>query len=138
MMQAYISISFSKRNLLSAELEAITGALSQLHIDSFIFVDNYTFAPTQEQEMMRQAFADIEKSDFLIAETSDKGIGIGIEVGYAKAKGKPVIYLRHITAEHSTTVSGASDYQIIYNDKNSLNQQLTSILNIIIQKINQG
>jgi 2'-deoxynucleoside 5'-phosphate N-hydrolase len=41
--------------------------------------------------MMAQAFLDIGQSDFLIAETSDKGIGIGIEVGYARAKQKPII-----------------------------------------------
>jgi 2'-deoxynucleoside 5'-phosphate N-hydrolase len=40
--------------------------------------------------MMRQAFAAIDKNDLLIAETTDKAIGIGIEVGYAKAKGKPI------------------------------------------------
>ena len=41
---------------------------------------------------MKQATADIDKCDILIAETSDRGIGIGIEVGYAKAKKKPIFY----------------------------------------------
>ena len=134
-MQAYISVSFSKRQLISIELETITDVLKQLNIDSFVFVDNYKFDKRQEREMMKQAFTDIDKSDLLIAETSEKGIGIGIEVGYAKAKAKPVIYLRHITAEHSTTVSGASDYQIIYNNTNNLHQQLLNTLKIILQDI---
>jgi len=132
MMQAYISIGFSKRQLLKAELEVITKTLSQIKVDSFVFVDKYKFDATQEQQMMKQVFSDINKSDLLIAETSDKGIGIGIEVGYAKAKGKPVIYLRHINAEHSTTTSGTSDYQIIYNDTINLQQQLMDVLKRIL------
>lgn len=48
----------------------------------FVFIENYTFALTQEKEMMRQAMKDIDKSCCLFAETTDKGIGIGIEAGY--------------------------------------------------------
>ncbi|MEO5581154.1 MAG: nucleoside 2-deoxyribosyltransferase [Saprospiraceae bacterium] len=72
---------------------------------------------------------DIDHCDILIAETSNKGIGIGVEVGYAKAKGKPVIYIRQKDAEHSTTVSGISDFQMIYSDSNNLKNQLTDIIN---------
>lgn len=74
--------------------------------------------------MMNQAIRDIDNCDILIAETSDKGIGIGIEVGYAKAKNKPIIYIRSAKAEHSTTVSGISDYQIIYADIGDLKNKL--------------
>ena len=38
---------------------------------------------------------DIDNSDILIAEVSEKAIGVGIEVGYAKAKGKPIIYIKN-------------------------------------------
>lgn len=71
--------------------------------------------------MMQQAMKDIDSCDLLIAETSDKVIVIGIEVGYARAKGKPVIYVRHHNAEHSTTISGISDFQIIYINPKDLN-----------------
>ena len=80
--------------------------------------------------MMQQAMAAIDDCDILIAETSDKAIGIGIEVGYAKAKGKPVIYVRHADAAHSTTVSGISNFQIIYTNNADLAEALK---NIIIQ-----
>jgi nucleoside 2-deoxyribosyltransferase len=123
-MKAYISVSFNRRQGLDKELKAIEAVLSKLGIDPFVFVDNHKFDITQEQEMMKQATADIDKCDILIAETSDKGIGIGIEVGYAKAKMKPIIYLRHKTADHSTTVSGISDFQIIYENISDLQEQL--------------
>jgi 2'-deoxynucleoside 5'-phosphate N-hydrolase len=127
-MQAYICISFSKREFLQAELKIIKQTLDQCNIDPFVFADIYNFKPAEEKQMMQQAFAAIDACGLLIAETSDKAIGIGIEVGYAKAKGKPVIYLRNNTAEHSTTVSGASDYTIIYTSSNNLGYQLKNIL----------
>lgn len=127
-MQAYISISYSKRKFLQNELDAITDALKLFSITPFVFVDNHSFSPEQENEMMLQAFAEIDKCNLLIAETSDKAIGIGIELGYAKAKNKPVIYLRNKNAEHSTTAAGASDYKIIYNDADDLRKQLCELV----------
>ena len=126
-MQAYIAISYSRRKFLQKELDAIAETLKSFSITQFVFVDNYNFTPSQEKEMMQQAFADIDKSDLLIAEVSDKAIGVGIEVGYAKAKNKPVIYLRKKEAEHSTTVSGSSDHAIFYSDREDLKQQLSEI-----------
>lgn len=123
-MKAYISVSFDKRKSLSKEITAIIETLNGFGILPFVFVDNYTFDPTQEQQMMRQAMTDIESCDIIIAETSDKAIGIGVEVGYAKAKGKTVIYLRQQDTAHSTTVSGISDYQIIYTNTVDLKKQL--------------
>ena len=127
-MTAYISISYSKRKSLQKELDAITDTLKKNSIKPFVFVDNFTFSPLQERGMMQQAFEEIDKCDLLIAETSDKAIGIGIELGYAKAKNIPIIYLRNKDAEHSTTAAGASDYKIIYSDAGDLSKQLSEAL----------
>lgn len=127
-MQAYIAISYNKRIQLQPALNAIKEVLNQYSITPFVFVDHYNFNSTQEKEMMQAAFAEIEKCDLLIAEVSDKAIGIGIEVGYAKAKNKPVIYLRHVAAEHSTTASGTSDYIVIYSDDADLKKQLFQLV----------
>jgi 2'-deoxynucleoside 5'-phosphate N-hydrolase len=127
-MKAYISVSFSKRKSVDKEINVIKDTLNEFNISSFVFVDNYKFDLTQEKEMMEQAMTDIDSCDILLAETSDKGIGIGIEVGYAKAKGKTVIYLHQKYTEHSTTVSGISDYQITYIDITDLKKQLSDTL----------
>jgi len=127
-MRAYISISFVKKSLLGNELNSIASTLACFNISPFVFVDQYQFDATQQRQMMQQAMNDIDSCDLLIAETSDKAIGIGIEVGYAKAKGKPIIYLRKQTAEHSTTVSGISDFQIVYASTEDLQKQLARVL----------
>ncbi len=134
---AYISVSYNKRHLLNEELLVIAEVLQQFGINSLVFADNYQFDKTQERAMMQQAFADIDKADMLIAETSDKAIGIGVEVGYAKAKGITIIYVRHINAEHSSTVAGTSDHQIIFSNTNDLALQLKNLLTVIQQKQNR-
>jgi len=131
-MKAYISISYNKRLELIDELQSIIETLKGVHIHPFVLVDNFKFSSEQEKEMMQQAMLSIDNCDLMIVETSDKAIGIGIEVGYAKAKGKPVIFTRNRNAEHSTTVAGISDSQIIYDDVKDLKGQLTIVLSGII------
>ena len=123
-MKAYISVDHSKRKTLYKELETIKTFLLKLNIVAFIFADNYRFEVTEVRRMPNQAAADIDQCDILIAEVSHKAIGIGIEVGYAIAKMKPIIYLRHKNADHSTTVSGISDFQIIYENIADLEMRL--------------
>jgi nucleoside 2-deoxyribosyltransferase len=132
-MKAYISISYNKRKSMNAEINAIKETLIIHKIIPLVFVDEFKFNSAQEKEMMQQAMQLIDNSDVLIAEVSDKAIGIGIEVGYAKAKGKPVIYLRNEDAENSTTVSGISDFQILYNDVIELKQLLSEVISKIVR-----
>lgn len=131
-MKAYISISYQRRRSLNTAITAIMSVLEEHQVESFVFVDHYKFEESQEEEMMRSALGELEQCDLLIAETSHKGIGIGIEAGYAKAKNKPVVYLRHKEAEHSTTLSGASDHRVIYKNTDDLQQQLVLIIKEII------
>ncbi len=116
------------------ELNSIVKVLSSYDIKAFAFVDNFSFSSDQEKEMMIEAMKAIDNCDLLIAETSDKGIGIGVEVGYAKAKGKPVIYLRNNNAEHSTTVSGISDWKVLYEDIADMEKGLHAVLARITNK----
>lgn len=135
---AYISVSFGRRKFIDREIRTVIETLNCFNIRSFVFVDKYNFAPHEEKQMMQQAMRDIEQCDLLLAETSDKAIGIGVEVGYAKAKGKPVLYLRHQNAVHSTTVSGISDLNILYLDCDDLKQQLAGVLPQILETLQSG
>jgi nucleoside 2-deoxyribosyltransferase len=132
MKKAYLSISFQKRQHLNPVIEMIRKTAHGFQLDLFVFVDSYHYSPDQEKQMMLQAFLDIESANFLIAEVSEKSIGVGIEIGYAVALQKPVIYIRHILAEHSTTASGSSQYHIVYQNLLDLEKQLTGVF----QKMN--
>lgn len=127
-MKAYVAISFSKRKNFDSLINTIKKTLSENKINTFVFVDHYSFNLNEEKLMMQTAMNEIKSSQILIAETSHKGIGIGIEVGFAKALQIPIIYIRNNKAEHSTTVSGISDYQIIYINEKDLENKLQLIL----------
>jgi 2'-deoxynucleoside 5'-phosphate N-hydrolase len=127
-MKAYIAASNSDRETLQAVLQTIKDVLTANALENLVFIEQFRFGPHEEKEMMRQAMLALDSCDLLIAEASYKGIGIGIEAGYMKAKGKPVIYLRHAAAGHSTTLSGTSDRQVIYEDLADLKKKLEACL----------
>ena len=79
--------------------------------------------------MMKTAFLEIDKCDFMIAELTTKSIGVGIEIGYAYAKEKPIIYLRKKDSEYSTTASGCSTDIVIYKNEFDLMETMETFLN---------
>ncbi|MGG5510935.1 hypothetical protein ACPDHN_13375 [Myroides odoratimimus] len=128
MKQIYISCSFSMQNELREATDRMKQEISTMGYQSFVFIEHYTFRLDQEKEMMIQALKDIDQSCCLFAETTYKGIGIGIEAGYAKAQGKPIVYLRQADASHSTTMSGIADYHILYHNTEDLGRQVKEVL----------
>lgn len=133
-MKAYIAISYSRQRFLVKEKDTIKNVLNYYGIIPFVFTESYNFTSAQEREMMTAALEQIDSCDLLIAETSDKAIGIGIEAGYAKAMKKPVIYMRNANAGHSTTLSGISDFSIFYNDEEDLKIKLIAVLSQILHQ----
>ena len=134
-MRAYVSVSYQMYKDLRAELKIIEAVLSEYNMESFVFVNRYQFGAGEEIQMMAQSMKDIDQSSILIAETSDKAIGIGIEAGYARALNKPVIYMRNVNAKHSTTLSGISDYRIIYGDLSDMKAQLHEVISTCRSKL---
>ncbi|MBI2283975.1 MAG: nucleoside 2-deoxyribosyltransferase [Bacteroidetes bacterium] len=128
MKKAYFSVGYQSRPLLDAEINAIREVLDKHHIHLFIFVDHYRFSPQEEQKMMQQAFREIADADLLIAEISEKAMGVGIEIGYAVALQKPVICLRNAGAEHSTTASGSATHSLIYANAGAIAAVLEPVL----------
>lgn len=129
-MTAYISIAKGNAPILKDELGVIKATLAAAGIGSRLFVEQYSFTSAQEKEMMLKAMADIDACDLFVAEVSEKAIGVGLEAGYAKAKAKTIIYLRQNNSEHSTTVSGISDYHLIYSGIDDLKAGLEKIIKL--------
>lgn len=124
MQVAYLAISLALRPQLEPVVKALQQVLAEEGIELFVFVDRYQFGPEQEKQMMQQAFLEIERCDLLMAECSEKAIGVGIEAGYAAGKGKTVWYLRSLNAPHSTTVSGMAHKSFFYRDTEDLINQI--------------
>ncbi len=132
-LTAYFGISKSNRDKLEAEVDRVRKVLKEHRIILEVFVDKYEFTSEEATEMMKIAFEEIDKCDFIIAELSKKAIGVGVEVGYAKAKQKPIIYLKREEASYSTTVGGSANYFIEYKDESDLETKLILVLNSLLQ-----
>ena len=57
---------------------------------------------------MKLSFEQIDRSDLVIVELSEKGVGIGIEAGYACAKGIPIYTIAPQDCTISETLAGIS------------------------------
>lgn len=128
MRKAYLAISYANRSLFDKEVNVITRVFAAYNIAVFTFVDHYNFKASEEVIMMQTAFNEIDSSDFLIAELTTKSIGVGIEIGYAYARKKPIIYIRKKGAEHSTTASGSSSYSIVYDNELDLEMSIKKLV----------
>lgn len=65
---------------------------------------------------MKITFMKIDACDLVIIDLTEKGVGLGIEAGYAFAKGIPIITIAKCGSEVSETIAGISKKVIFYND----------------------
>jgi nucleoside 2-deoxyribosyltransferase len=128
MKKAYLVISNSNRILFDDEVESLKNLFNGNDLELLFFVNKYNFKASQEKEMMKTAFNEIDSSDLLVAEITTKSICVGIEIGYAFAKEMPIIYLRKKNAEYSTTASGSSTYTVEYENTFDLKETMEKLL----------
>lgn len=74
------------------------------------------------QELMRITFEEIVSSDMVVVDLTEKGVGVGIEAGYAYAKNKPIITIAKDGSEISETLKGISSKIITYAGLDEIDQ----------------
>ena len=67
---------------------------------------NGGFITFTSSELMQRSFQEIDASDVVLVDLTEKGVGIGIEAGYAFSKGIPVITIALARSDISTTLGG--------------------------------
>ncbi|HMM29035.1 MAG: hypothetical protein AAGU78_07275 [Chloroflexota bacterium] len=128
MKLAFVSASYADRAALAPALEAIKAALLAAGFRPHVFIEQYQFASQETREMMATALRDVRAASLLIAETTHKAIGVGIEVGAAAAWGIPIVAVRHADAAPSTTVGGLAAASIAYHGPDDLRATLAEAL----------
>ena len=81
------------------------------------------------EELMIKSFEQINLCDLVLVELSEKGVGIGIEAGYAYAKGIPIVTIAKRGCDISSTLQGISKGTYNYNDMADLKEFFSSIFN---------
>lgn len=69
---------------------------------------------------MEMTFEIIDSGAVVIIDLNEKGVGLGIEAGYAYAKGIPIITIDEEGSDISDTLTGISTQCLIYKSQSEL------------------
>jgi len=131
-MKAYISVDTETRKLLGKEIIALGMAMGSANVEHFIFVDKYPMEAGQEAEFMQKAMKEIDTSNFIIVEATKVNVTSCVELGYAKAKRKPIVYLQKAEAETNEVLFALSNFHILYSSPKDLFDQLSEFLKNVL------
>lgn len=118
-MKAFLAIKFKEDYSDKEKIEKIVSVLERADISTVLMVRDYEkwgavlFTP---QELMEKTFEAIDSADILVIEFSEKGVGLGIEAGYAFAKGKSIVVIAKEGSDISSTLEGVSKEVIFYKN----------------------
>jgi nucleoside 2-deoxyribosyltransferase len=79
-------------------------------------------------DLMQIALDAVRQSDAVVIEFSEKGVGLGIEAGYASAFEIPIFVLHRQYADVSPTLRGVASAVVEYTDGDSLNEAIDSLV----------
>ncbi len=80
------------------------------------------------KDLMTHSFRLIGESQVVIVEASEKGVGIGIEVGYACAHHIPIIVIAKTDTEISVSLQGVANQIIFYDEPKQLSHLISTAL----------
>ncbi|MCB9418889.1 MAG: nucleoside 2-deoxyribosyltransferase [Ardenticatenaceae bacterium] len=116
--QAYIGIKYYEDNRNQSEIARLSRQLEQAGYTTVCIardVEKWGTVRVSPQELMQRTFTIIDQSDLIVMEMSEKGVGLGIEAGYAYAKGKYLLIVLQKERELSSTMAGIATKIIRYN-----------------------
>lgn len=130
-MQVFLSIKFQddQRNRpLIEHIDQRSGEIGHRLVCICKDVERWGEVRLEPGELMQRTFLEIDKSDLVLVEFSEKGVGIGIEAGYAYSKKKPIIAIGLGQADLPNTLRGITDRVIRYDSQEQLGEIIASLL----------
>jgi nucleoside 2-deoxyribosyltransferase len=79
-------------------------------------------------ELMRVTLREIRNAHLVVVDLTEKGMGLGIEAGYAVARGIPVVVIAQRGSEISPTMQGISSDVFYYDEWTELEVYFHQIL----------
>ena len=116
-MKVFISIKYHADENNRERIEAIASALEKCGSHTICVVrdiEEWGGRHFEPAELMRRTFAEIDSSDLVVVDLTEKGVGVGIEAGYAHAKQIPIVVVAKKNAVISETLSGISRRTFAY------------------------
>ena len=122
-MKAYIAIKYHEDNGNRARIEGIASALEECGFETVCIardLEKWGQVQFDPDELMQRTFSEIDGSDVVIVDLTEKGVGVGIEAGYASAKCIPIVTIAQKGSDISETLRGISHQVFSYDQFDGL------------------
>ena len=123
-MKAYISVKYRADNSNKECIENISTALERNGFGTVCIardIEKWGQVQLSPHDLMQRAFAEIDSSNLLVVELTEKGVGLGIEAGYAYAKQIPIVVITRKGSDISATLRGIAHKLCWYEEFGELN-----------------
>jgi 2'-deoxynucleoside 5'-phosphate N-hydrolase len=130
-VKAFLSIKYHADHRNRARIEAIAAALQARGFETACIardVERWGQLKFDARELMTRTFAAIEACDLMVVDLTEKGVGVGIETGYAHAKKIPVVTIAQAGADISNTLRGISRTVFLYDRADDLTCAVEEII----------
>ncbi len=127
MRRLFLSIKYYEDGRNRAWVENLRHALEMREIQLICVaadLENWGAVHYSAKELMHKTFECIRGSDAVLVELSVKGVGVGIEAGYAVACGLPVWVVAQQGCEISETLGGIADWVYWYETTQDLTEKV--------------
>lgn len=126
-MKIYIGIKYYDDYRNKEIIDKISSILENMGHETICIVrdiENEGWMKYSPQELMELTFRKIDTCDLVIIDLTEKGVGLGIEAGYAYAKDIPIITIAKKGSNISETLVGISREMLFYDDINDIEKCL--------------
>ncbi|MEM7736957.1 MAG: nucleoside 2-deoxyribosyltransferase [Deinococcota bacterium] len=133
-MTVYLGIKYHADNSNQAKIEALTAVLTKCGVQSICIhrdVEKWGEVKLASSDLMQTTFELIDTCDVAIIDLTEKGVGLGIEAGYAYARGIPIITIAELGSDISTTLTGISESVHHYRDLRDLRQVFSKLPQLV-------
>ncbi len=92
-MKAYLAIKYHADNANRPRIEGISAALEACGFETVCIardVERWGQVELGPADLMTRSFAELDTCDVVVVDVSEKGVGVGIEAGYAYARRIPI------------------------------------------------
>jgi nucleoside 2-deoxyribosyltransferase len=117
-VKIYLAHKYHADSKNRAEIESLCDHLTALGHEVFCVVrdvEKWGALHFSAQELMERSFKLLDSCDTVLIELSEKGVGVGIEAGYAFARGIPIQVIAKKGSDISTTLQGIARRVTFYS-----------------------
>ncbi len=123
--RAYLAIKYHEDHANRARIEAITRALETHGFDAYCVdrdLEAWGAVHFDSPTLMQKSFEAIAASALVVVDLSEKGVGVGIEAGYAHALHIPIVVVASAGSPISETLRGIAAQIAFYRCPQDLMQ----------------